>query len=322
MIQVNEFMPQKLNPATSSQKAKEIQLLPRIPFNNETEYSKVVLALRERIKELNCLYGISQLAEIHFNSIEDLLNDLVNFLPSSWQFPEITCSRIIFKDKIYKSDGFVVTNWRQTSRIYFYNEPIGEVGIFYLEERSPADEGPFLKEERALLDAVAERIGSAAMRISAEQELLETNKQLIVEKKALEESNKVLRTVLARIEEEKKKIYSDVQANVDKIIIPILHALSLDLAPTQRKYIDMLRNSLEKISSPFGRRLSNTALSLTPTEIAICNMIRDGLQTKQIAKIRGVSSATISRHREHIRKKLKITESGINLVTYLQNNME
>jgi DNA-binding CsgD family transcriptional regulator len=293
----------------------------RIPFSNETEPSKVERALRERIKELNCLYGITQLAEVHSESIEDLLRNLVNFLPFSWQYPEITCARIVFNEETYKSDRFRVTKWRQMSRIYMYNEPVGEVAMFYLEERPPADEGPFLSEERALLDAVAERIGAAAMRIFAEQELQETNRQLTVERKALQETNIALRSVLARIEEEKQEIYMNVHANVDRIIMPILHALSLDLSRPQRKYIEMLRTNLEEITSPFGSHLSKTSLSLTPTEINISNMIRNGLQTKEIAQIRGVSEATISRHREHIRKKLKLTKSGINLMTYLQAHL-
>ena len=96
-----------------------------------------------------------------------------------------------------------MTKWRQSSQILSYNEPSGEVAIFYREERPAADEGPFLKEERALLDAVAERIGTIAMRISAERELQEINKQLTLERKALQETNAALRTVLARIEEEK-----------------------------------------------------------------------------------------------------------------------
>ena len=227
----------------------------------------------------------------------------------------------MFKEKTYKSKGFKVTKWRQFSQILLYNEPVGEVAIFYLEERPPADEGPFLKEERALLDAVAERIGTAAMRISAEQDLQETNKQLTIERKALQETNAALRAVLARIEEEKQEIYMNVQANIDKIIIPILHALSIEIPRPQRKYIEMLRTNLEEITSPFVSRLSKNALSLTPTEINICNMIRNGLRTKEIAQIRGVSTATISRHREHIRRKLKITNNSVNLMTYLQSNL-
>ncbi|MBW1775013.1 MAG: LuxR family transcriptional regulator [Deltaproteobacteria bacterium] len=293
----------------------------RIPFNEEVEPSKILIALRERIKELNCLYGIARLAERHPDSVENMLRDLVNFLPFSWQYPEITCARIIFKDRTFKSKGLEVTKWRQSSRIFMYNEPVGEVSIFYLEECPPADEGPFLKEERALLDALAERIGTTAMRISAELELQEMNKQLTLEQRALQEANTALRTVLARIEEEKQEIYMDIRANVDKILMPILHAMALDLPQTHRKYTELLRSNLEEIASPFVSHLSRTYLSLTPTEVNICNMIRNGLRTKEIAQTRGVSVATINRHREHIRKKLKITNSDVNLMTYLQTNM-
>jgi DNA-binding CsgD family transcriptional regulator len=293
----------------------------RIPFNNESDPAKLIIALRERIKELNCLYGISQLAERYSDSIEDLLKELVKFLPLSWQYPEITCARIVFKGESYKSKKFKVTKWRQTSRIFIYDEPVGEVAIFYLEERPPEDEGPFLKEERALLDALADRIGTTAMRISVELELQETNKQLILERKALQEANAALRSVLARIEEEKQEIYSQIHENIDKIIMPILHELTLHLPETQRKYAEMLRTNLNDITSPFVSRLSKNCLSLSSTEIKICNMIRSGLQTKEIARLRGVSTGTINRHREHIRQKLKIVGSDINLTTYLQSTM-
>jgi DNA-binding CsgD family transcriptional regulator len=301
--------------------SKDLALLWRIPFPTEIEPEKVEAALRERIKELNCLYGVSQLAERHMYSLDNLLQELANFLPYSWQYPEITCARILFKGKTYTSDGFKVTNWRQSSRLYMYHEAVGECDIFYLEECPPADEGPFLKEERALLDAVAERVGTIATRISADLELQETNRQLTLERKALQESNTAMRIVLARIEQEKQEIQQDIKTNVEKILIPILQALAPQLPPTQLKYAEMLQTNLEEITSPFISHLSNSYHSLTPTEIAICNMIRNGLRTKEIAQIRGVSAATINRHREHIRRKLEITNSDVNLATHLQSSM-
>ena len=83
----------------------------------------------------------------------------------------------------------------------------------------------------------------------------------------------------------------------------------------------MLRKNLEDITSQFIRRLSNSYHSLTPMEITICNMIQNGMRTKEIAQIRGVSMATINRHRENIRRKLKITNDDVNLATYLQSSM-
>ena len=305
----------------SQSENRDLFRLWRIPFNNETDPSKLMGALRERIKELNCLYGIARLAELHPDSVDDLLRDLVKVLPYSWQYPEIACARIVFKGETYKSSGFEMTRWRQSAQIYMYNEPVGEVAIFYLEECQPADEGPFLHEERALLDALAERIGSTAMRISAEVELLETNQQLMLERKALKDANSALRAVLSRIEEEKQGIYRDVKTNIDKVIIPLLHALAMDLPQSKWKYIEVLKTNLDEIVSPFVNNLSRHSLSLTPTEVNICNLIRNGLQTKEIARMRGVSAATIKRHREHIRRKLKISNSKINLATYLQSDL-
>jgi len=301
--------------------SKDLALLWRIPFPTEGKPGEVEAALHERIKELNCLYGVSQLAERHMYSLDALLQELVNFLPYSWQYPEITCARILFKGKTYTSDGFKVTNWRQSSRLYMYHEAVGECDIFYLEECPPADEGPFLKEERALLDAVAEQIGTIATRISADLELQETNRQLTLERQALQESNTAMRVVTARIEQEKEEIHQDIKTNVDKILMPILQALGSQLPPTQKKYTEMLQANLEEITSPFISHLSSSYHSLTPTEIAICNMIRNGLRTKEIAQIRDISAATINRHRENIRRKLKLTNSEANLATYLQSSM-
>ncbi len=202
-----------------------------------------------------------------------------------------------------------------------YHEAVGEIGIFYLEECPPADEGPFLEEERALLDAVAEQIGTIATRISADLELQETNRQLTMERKALQESNTAMRIVLARIEQEKQEVYRDINMNVEKILIPILQALAMQLSPAQKKYVEILQTNLEEITSPFINQLSRSYRSLTPTEIGICNMISNGMPSKEIAEARSVSVATINRHREKIRRKLNITNQDVNLATFLQSSM-
>jgi DNA-binding CsgD family transcriptional regulator len=301
--------------------SKDIALLWRIPFSNENDLPKVEYALRERIKELNCLYGISQLAERHLHSVDNLLQELVNFLPYSWQYPEVTCARIILNGNTYFSAKFKVTEWRQAAQIYMFHEPVGEVAVFYLEECPPSDEGPFMKEERALLDAVAEQIGTIATRISAERDLQEANQQLTLERKALEEANTALRLVFSKIEQEKEAIHRDITTNVEKIIKPILSAMLYQLPPVQSKLVELLKTNLEEITSPFVSRLSLSFYSLTPSEIAICNMVRMGMLTKEIAETRGVSEATINRQRENIRHKLKLTNRDINLATFLQSTM-
>ncbi len=287
----------------------------------EAEPSKLERALHERIKELNCLYGLAQLDKQSPDSLEEVLQRVVNILPPSWQYPEITCARIVFQGQTYTSSGFEVSKWRQAAQIVLYNEPVGEVAVFYLEERPPLYEGPFLREERILLEAVSEHIAAMAKRILAEEELQETNRQLTVERKALQEANIALRTVLSRIEEEKRDIQRDIQSNVEKVLMPIVYALAMEVPKPQRRYVELLRDNLEEITSPFITRLSDQQRSLTPTEIAICNMVRTGLTSKEIAQMRGVSPATISRHRERIRRKLGIVGSEANLASYLQTIM-
>jgi DNA-binding CsgD family transcriptional regulator len=320
-------MGQKKNSRTTSDDRdmpfppKDLAPLRRISFPSEIEPHMVEIALRERIKELNCLYGISQLAERNRYSLDDLLQELVNFLPYSWQYPENACARIFFKGKTYTSDRFRVTKWRQSSPIYIYHETVGECAIFYLKELPPADEGPFLKEERALLNQVTELISAIAIRISVDLELQETNRQLNLEREALHETNTALKIVMSRIEKEKQEIYQDIKTNVEKILIPILNALAMQLSPAQMKYLEMFKINLEDITSPFVNQLSFSYYSMSPTEIMICGMIRSGMRTKEIAKMRGVAEATINRHREKIRRKLKITNRDINLATFLQSSM-
>jgi len=294
----------------------------RLTPSEESDPAKVVWALRERIKELNCLYAIAQLAEVGDWPIKDILDVVVTvIIPPSWQYPEITCARITIEDSSCKGADFRMTPWHQTAPIHIFGEVAGEITVCYLEERPPSFEGPFLHEERVLLDAIAERIGAIAMRIEAEQELQETNRQLKVEHQALLETNTALKTLMTRIEEEKREIYRDIRDNVEKVLMPILHELLIAVPKQHRKFVELLRDNLEEITSPFISSLSRKFQSLTPTEIQICNMIRSGLRTKEIAELRGISPATVNRHRERIRYKMEITNSATNLTTFLRANM-
>ncbi len=293
----------------------------RLTPSEERDPAKVVWALQERIKELNCLYAIAQLSEAAEGPIEEVLDVVVNIIPPSWQFPEITCGRITFQDGVYKSPGFRLTPWRQSAHIHFYGETAGEVTVCYLEERPPSFEGPFLHEERVLLDAIAERVGAIAMRINSEREIQETNHLLMVERQALQETNTALRTFTTRIEEEKREVSRTIRDNVEKVLMPILQELFIAVPKSQRKFVELLRDNLEELTSSFVSNLSRKFQSLTPTEIQICNMIKNGLRTKEIAELRRISPATVNRHRERVRQKLGLTNSDTNLATYLRMNL-
>ncbi|MFW6297912.1 MAG: PAS domain S-box protein [Desulfosalsimonas sp.] len=133
--------------------------------------------LNERNKELRCLYGISRLVEAQGNSLDDILQGAVNLLPSSWQYPEAACARIKFEDRVYVTGNFRETSWRQAQDIISQKEVAGCVEVFYLEEKPPAYEGPFIKEERELIDAVAERLGHITERVRAQTRLQQSEQK-------------------------------------------------------------------------------------------------------------------------------------------------
>ena len=83
---------------------KDLFRLWRIPFSEDLDPSKLVSALRERIKELNCLYGLSRLVEQPGISLEEILQGMVELIPPGWHYPGITCARIVLDKNEYKTD--------------------------------------------------------------------------------------------------------------------------------------------------------------------------------------------------------------------------
>lgn len=123
----------------------------------------------ERVKELNCLYGIARLVERPGISLKEIFVGTVDLIPPSWQYPATTCARVRVENKTYKTKNFKETSWRQSSDIVVYRNRIGILEVYYLDERPEEDEGPFLKEERNLIDAIAQRLGRIIERQKAEE---------------------------------------------------------------------------------------------------------------------------------------------------------
>jgi diguanylate cyclase (GGDEF)-like protein/PAS domain S-box-containing protein len=130
--------------------------------------------LGERAKELNCLYGISNLLQRPDISLEEILQGTVNLIPPAWQYPEITCARIVLGGQEYLTESFRETAWRQTNDIIVNGERTGAVEVCYLEQKPESDEGPFLREERGLINAIAERLGRVSERKQVEETLRES----------------------------------------------------------------------------------------------------------------------------------------------------
>ena len=127
--------------------------------------------LAEQVKKLNCLYGIAHVREKKDISLEETFQEIVDLIPPSWQYPDISCARIFLEGKEFKTKNFKETTWKQTTDIMAFGECVGSVEVCYLEEKPEIDESPFLKEGRDLISAIAERLGKIIERVRAEEAL-------------------------------------------------------------------------------------------------------------------------------------------------------
>ncbi len=133
--------------------------------------------LWERVKEINCLYSISELTEKRDVPIHEVLQGTIDRVPFGWRYSEITCARLILSDQEFITRNFRETAWRQASTVHVYGEKAGTVEVYYLEEKPQVDEGPFLKEEGDLLDAIARHIGRFIERMKSREALRESEEK-------------------------------------------------------------------------------------------------------------------------------------------------
>lgn len=302
--------------ATLHQKLAELQL------ESSQSRTKIELVLRERVKELDCLYTISKLSEVHFRSADRFLQSVVDRIPASFQFSELACARICWDKKYYLTEGFHKSPWCISVEILFDSKPLGILEVYYRQLPAHIAENPFLQEEYALLNGIAERVGSVLTHMGAEEALRDAHVALQKEHQALQDTNMALRTVLGRLEDEKREIRDSIVGNVQKILMPIIFELEMEVTGRQRSYVTLLRQTLTEIASPFLLQISRSHLELSPVEISVATMIRNGLSTKEIAQLRAISPATVRRHRENIRRKLSLRNRKVNLVTYLQSSLQ
>ncbi|WP_136416547.1 sensor domain-containing diguanylate cyclase [Herbaspirillum sp. ST 5-3] len=115
--------------------------------------------ISERIKELEAFFHLSALAKRKDFALDSLYQELANVLPESWQYPEIACARIVMGESEIRTANFGLSEWMQAAPIKVHGAVVGQIEVGYLEQKPEEDEGPFLKEERRLINAIAERLG-------------------------------------------------------------------------------------------------------------------------------------------------------------------
>lgn len=193
-------------------------------------------ALRERIKELDCLYRVSQVAAEPHLSHDDLVTAIVAALPPGWQYPDITSARVVLDDVVVASPGFRDDLPRQRCDILVQGRRRGHVEVAYQEPRPELHEGPFLREERNLLNAVAHHVGlvierreAAVQRSRLEEQLRHADRLATLGQLAAgvaHELNEPLANILgfAQLIGRQAGLPSQSRTDLEKIIAACLHA--------------------------------------------------------------------------------------------------
>ena len=138
---------------------------------NEEALKQLTHNLQERLKELNCLYGISRIRERHDYSLDEILEEIIGIIPAALQYPEISAARIKFDTYAHSTPDFQTTPWMLTREVLANGEPVCCLEVCYLEERSGWKDQPFLHEEQILIGVIAERVGNIIEREWAEIEM-------------------------------------------------------------------------------------------------------------------------------------------------------
>jgi len=171
---------------------------------------------------------------------------------------------------------------------------------------------------RGIVRDIRERKRIEAALQKAHNELLEANMELEVKTNSLEEANTALKVILEKRDEDKVEIEERLLLNINEMILPYLEKLRKSRSnELQQSYADILESNLKEITSPFYQKMASDYYHLTPKEIQIAGLIKQGKTTKEIAELIQSSPRAIEFHRNNLRKKFGLTNTKTNLMTHL-----
>jgi DNA-binding CsgD family transcriptional regulator len=154
-------------------------------------------------------------------------------------------------------------------------------------------------------------------------ELRAAFKELEVKSKSFEETNTALKVLLEKRDGDKVELEEKLTANVNQLIEPYLEKLkNTNLDERQKAFLSIVEANLKDIASPFLKSLTGPHLRLTPTEIQVAELVKQGKSAKEIADVMNLSWKTVKTHRRNIRSKLNLKNKKTNLRSYLLSNQK
>ncbi|MFH1740793.1 MAG: response regulator [bacterium] len=147
----------------------------------EEELQKRTRDLEERVKELRCLYGISKIAETHAISLDEIIQRIVDLIPSAFRYPKNICARVLIENRTFPTDNFRETVWKQVCDIIVGEDPIGTLEVYSLKEPGEKESQSFVCEEKDLLGVIAERLAKFIQQNRAESDLEQARNEASIE---------------------------------------------------------------------------------------------------------------------------------------------
>ncbi|MFC2003370.1 PAS domain S-box protein [Chloroflexota bacterium] len=262
--------------------------------------------LAERVKELQCLYGIDMIGAKSEFTMNEIYEEVVKLLPQSWRYPEITGARLTLQDKKFETNNYRDTDWKQSAVIKAFGVEAGEVQIVYLEEKPELDEGPFLKEERHLITSVAEQLARITEAKQAEEQIkhltlslrsIRNVNQLITREKnrekLLKEACRLLtatgsysNTWIALLDES-GKLLAHAESGWGRDFLPLLEQLKLGEIPACG------RQALEQASVVVADELASTCTGCPLQEDRMNGKVALTVRLEHAGKVYGLLSASM-----------------------------
>jgi PAS domain S-box-containing protein len=172
--------------------------------------------------------------------------------------------------------------------------------------------------EELVKERTTELASEVEERRRAEVALRRREKELEAQSQHLEEVNTALRVLLKQRGEDKLELQESVLSNINELVSPYLEQVKKTrLTTRQQTFLRIIESNLDSIVSPFINRLSSKFGRFTPTEIRVANLVKEGKTNEEIGDVMSISKNTVLYHRHNIRKKLKLTNTSINLRSHL-----
>ncbi len=185
------------------------------------------------------------------------------------------------------------------------------------------DDKPFSEDmiphAKSLVSIFAARAAAELERLYVEEELRQATERLKTEREELAEKNIALKQILDHLERDKTDYKHEISAGVENLMMPYIRKLRSGAGQLKTRELDALQNALESIVGKDIDQFLNNFAKLTPRERDICERIKSGLTSKQIASALNIDVLTVHKHRDAIRRKLQLKHKDLNLTSYLRS---